>query len=231
MSLTIALVPAKSNSRRLPGKNVRLLAGFPLFIHSIRVARACSQIDHVVVSSDSDEILIQAEEAGVITIKRPIELCGDSVPNFEVCRHVVEELAKTGMEVEQIVLLQPTHPFRDAAGIEDAIQRFSDRPDDDSLISVAEVHRVMGAMNEDGVWHGRSSAQGVSAQNAEQLFEITGHLFILRVGRTLEHGSLLGEQIYSWMLPQNWLDIDIDTPDDFMVAECVANRFFSQMPA
>ena len=231
MSLTIALVPAKSNSRRLPGKNVRQLAGFPLFVHSIRAAQACCRIDHVVVSSDSDEILQRAEETGVIAIKRPIELCGDSVPNFEVCRHVVQEVAAMGMEVGQVVLLQPTHPFRDAAGIEDAIQCFEGRPDDDSLISVAEVHRVMGAMNEDGVWHGRSSAQGVRAQNAERLFEITGHLFILRVSQTLELGSLLGEQIFSWILPQNWPDIDIDTPDDFMVAECVANRFFSQLPA
>jgi len=91
--LKIALIPAKSNSRRLPGKNMRILGGAPLFAHSVDIALKSKQIDKVIVSSDSDEILKIAESLGAIPAKRPIELCGDNVPNLSVCSHIIEQFS------------------------------------------------------------------------------------------------------------------------------------------
>lgn len=225
MSQTIAIIPAKSNSRRLPGKNMRQLAGKPLFVHSVDVAMQCEKIDHVVVSSDSDEILDIAESLGVTCHKRPVELCADNVPNYVVCQHVVDELQSQGVTVDTLILLQPTHPFRDSSMVDDALGIFESNNTFDSLVSVVRLHRAVGVVTADGEWHGRGGFQSVRAQNDEKLYTISGHIFILRVNRTLRKETLFGEKVYGWNLPESWKDIDIDTFDDFQFAECVAAEY------
>lgn len=205
---------------------MRTLAGKPLFVHSVEVAKSCDGIDDVVVSSDSDEILEVAQKYGATCIKRPLDLCGDDVPNYVVCQHVVDELDSTGKSVEKIVLLQPTNPFRDSFMLEDAVHKLAADDKYDSLVSIVRVQRSIGVVNSDGEWFSRGISQNIRAQNIDDLCAISGHVFILRVERTLRQGKLLGERIYGWELPESWRDVDIDTFNDFQVAKCVASQYF-----
>ena len=205
---------------------MRILAGKPLFVHSVEVAKECDKIDDIVVSSDSDVILDVAKKNGAIGIKRPLELCGDDVPNYAVCKHAVDELYSVGKHVEQIVLLQPTHPFRKSITLEDAIQKLAANDKYDSLASIVKVQRSLGLVNSNGVWFAQGTSQNIRAQNDDDLYAISGHLFILRVERTLKEGKLLGGRVCGWELPRNWHDVDIDTFRDFQVAECVAAGYF-----
>ena len=200
---------------------MRILGGKPLLMHSVEVAKLCGNIDEVVVSSDSDEILTLAKKFGVTCIKRPVELCADDVPNYMVCKHVADKFHSAGKSVEKIVLLQPTHPFRDKIGIENALEYLDSQPDADSLISVKRTQRLIGSVGQDKMLHSISSTLGLTAKCSEELYEVTGHIFIMRVKKTVECRSLLGEKKLCWNLPANWLDIDIDTLQDYEVAKSV----------
>ena len=198
------------------------LGDITFFVHSVLTALKCNNIDHVVVSSDSGIILNQARKYGAEGLERPLELCGDDIPNFAVCRHFVESFQARGQHIDTVVLLQPTHPFRQPLDLDYAIDEFLTCTDFDSLVSVRPVHRLTGKIA-DKMWNPMQVQKGERAQAKEIMHEITGHLFVLDVNRTIMRDSLLGERIYAWQLPDTWLDIDIDTDIDFVMAEAVAS--------
>ena len=220
MERVVAIVPAKAYSRRLPGKNLLHLGGIPLFMHSVNVALESPMISDVIVSSDSQEILELAQDCGALALKRPKALCGDTVPNFKVCQHVVEALNDSDRRVDCIALLQPTQPFRSVEGIDDAITRLSKHTVFDSLTSVTKVHRLTGRVK-NNQWSPASIQNGERAQAKGTVFEMTGHLFLLKVKKTIMLDSLLGKSIFAWQLPETWIDIDIDTVSDFVQAQAM----------
>jgi CMP-N,N'-diacetyllegionaminic acid synthase len=219
----VALIPAKAQSRRLPGKNMKQLAGLPLFMHGVRVALEAVEIDHVYVSSDSPEILALAARDSVGGLLRPTELCVDAATNFQVMRHHLSEWRKTGQEPDILVLLQPTTPFRSSQVLDAIIRRFVADTQADSAITVAPAGRVRGYL-EAGYWVPEFQATTTSGrmQAHGNLHEATGHAILLRPRRTLDQGSLLGERIMAEPLSCDWADIDIDTAPDWDLAQAYA---------
>ena len=107
---TIAIIPARGGSKRLPNKNILLLEGIPLIAHSILYAQENSSIiDEVYVSTDDDKIKEIAIKFGAKVIDRPIALSGDLEPTLSALQHAVNTI---GLDTENIVLLQPTNPLR-----------------------------------------------------------------------------------------------------------------------
>lgn len=100
---TVGLILAKSQSKRLPNKNVLLFHNKPMFLHN--VDKCLGIFDKVYVSSDSDEILDWADSRGAIGIKRPVELCGET-PNILVYKHAVMYMS----DVDAIVAVQANSP-------------------------------------------------------------------------------------------------------------------------
>ena len=109
MSKTIAIIPARGGSKRLPGKNIKLLGGIPLLAHSILYAKLHGFIDAVYVSTDDVAIKEVALQYGAIVIDRPQEISGDFEPTITALQHVLE-IVET--KVENVVLLQATNPLR-----------------------------------------------------------------------------------------------------------------------
>lgn len=107
MASSVALILAKSDSSRLPNKNILPVNGVPMFLVNVK---KCSKIfDRVYVSSDSIEILEQAVKEGAIAIKRPKTLCGD-VPNIEVYQHAIRYIPE-----EIVVAVQANSPTIDSS--------------------------------------------------------------------------------------------------------------------
>lgn len=112
-----ALIPARSKSKRLPLKNIKLLNGKPLLFWSIDTALEANCFSIIAVSSESDEILnlvrsrYSSEE--VFTIKRPNELAKDNSDLIDVCRHFLNRYE----QIEFLALMMPTYPFRSAKRI------------------------------------------------------------------------------------------------------------------
>lgn len=220
----LGVIPAKGRSRRTPGKNMAELAGIPLFAHSVRAAVAAG-IPRVIVSSDSEDVLAAAEHWGASPWRRPPHLCTDEATNFDVLVWLHQTLRADGEEFDCIALLQPTTPFRTSASLEEMLARFENDPAADSLVTVTPATRPTGTI-EDGRWHCPLAGQ-TRLKQATPTYAFTGHLVLLRPERTLQKGSLLGEAILPALLPETWLDIDIDMPNDLLVAQAVAPTFFA----
>jgi CMP-N,N'-diacetyllegionaminic acid synthase len=144
----VALIPARAGSERVPGKNVRLLAGHPLLAYSIAAARESGLFEAVVVSTDSEEIAAVATRFGAeIPALRPAELADATSPDIEWVQHMLGVLRERGREYELFSLLRPTSPFRGAATIRRAWDLFIRRdPPADSIRAVELCREHPGKM-------------------------------------------------------------------------------------
>ena len=148
MPSAVALVPARAGSERVPGKNVRELAGHPLLAYSIAAARESGLFDAVVVSTDSDEIADVARRYGAeVPALRPAAIATATSPDIEWVRHILELLAREGRSFEIFSLLRPTSPFRGAETIRRAWERFiAFDPPADSIRAVELCRQHPGKM-------------------------------------------------------------------------------------
>src|SRR3990167_6895934 len=136
MNNIIAFIPARGGSKSIPKKNIKLLGGKPLISYSIDSAFK-SGIQKVVVSTDSQEIIDVALEAGAEVMKRPTSLAQDNTSMFEVLQ---SEIPKIQPQPDLVLLLQPTSPFRNTVHIKTAISYLSENTEKFySLISVEKV--------------------------------------------------------------------------------------------
>ena len=148
MPSAVAFVPARAGSERVPGKNVRELAGHPLLAYSIAAARESGLFDAIVVSTDSDEIAQVARRYGAeVPVLRPPALATATSPDIEWIRHMLGVLADEGRAFELFALLRPTSPFRGADTIRRAWEQFlAFDPPADSIRAVELCRQHPGKM-------------------------------------------------------------------------------------
>jgi CMP-N-acetylneuraminic acid synthetase len=121
---TAAIIPARGGSKGLPGKNIKNLCGKPLIAYTIDVAKRSRMIDHVVVSTDSEEVAeISRTYGAMVPGLRPDYLAKDDSPLNGVLDHVKNELRKLHITVDAYICLLPTHPFRTPALIDFLLQK------------------------------------------------------------------------------------------------------------
>jgi CMP-N,N'-diacetyllegionaminic acid synthase len=139
----VALIPARGGSVRVPGKNVLPLAGHPLIAYTIASARDSGLFAAVVVSTDSEEIGEIARRYGAeVPGLRPAKLAGATSPDIEWVMHVMRDRGE-----EAFAILRPTSPFRTAATLRRAWERFISLGDRiDSLRAVELVKQHPGKM-------------------------------------------------------------------------------------
>lgn len=123
-STLLAIIPARGNSKRFPGKNLANLAGKPLITHTIEAAKRSGVFDEICVTSDNKDILAIAETFGATPLIRPDELAEDEVALAPVCLQVLEELRNKGKDFDAVALLQPTAPLRTEEDIRKAYEIF-----------------------------------------------------------------------------------------------------------
>jgi CMP-N,N'-diacetyllegionaminic acid synthase len=127
--VVLALIPARSGSKTIPHKNVRLFRGRPLLAHSIAHALAATSVDRVIVSTDSAEYAVLARESGAETpFLRPKSLAEDDTLDIDVFVHALDWLKQHEDYRPAIcVHLRPTCPVR--------------RPEDiDSMVALLRQH-------------------------------------------------------------------------------------------
>ena len=118
----LALIPARGGSKGIPRKNIAPLGGLPLIAYTIRAALACPSITRVVVSTDDEEIAEVARAHGAeVPFLRPASLAGDRCDIGLCVRHALFTLASQGYDMDHVVELYPTSPFRTPAFLESCI--------------------------------------------------------------------------------------------------------------
>lgn len=143
----VALIPARAGSKRIPGKNIRVLGGHPLIAYTISAARESGVFQAVVVSTDEPAIAEIARHYGAeAPFLRPDEMAQDLSPDIEWVEHALGRLATEGRGFDAFSLLRPTSPFRQAATIRRAFDRFIADPGADSLRAVERCKQHPGKM-------------------------------------------------------------------------------------
>ena len=133
----LAVIPAKGNSRRIPGKNMRLVGGRPMVEWTIEAALLSSMVTRVVVSSDSRRVLKLARGMGCEVLKRGPELCSNGVGATVAVLDVVDKLWRAEhYKANGVVQLLPTSPLRTAHHVDEALAYWWGRDQWASVISV-----------------------------------------------------------------------------------------------
>ncbi len=215
---TIAIIPARGNSKRLPGKNTKFLGGIPLLAHSIKYAQQFSFIDDIYVSTDNLEIKNVALQFGAKVIDRPTEISGDFEPTVSALKHVLESLT---YEVENVILLQPTNPLRPENLLEEAFQLFLNS-NADSLFTISRNHDKLGKIV-NHKFEPFNYTIGQRSQDLEPLFYENGLLYISKAN-LIKNDIIISENALPFEVNHTFAKVDIDTQEDFDYAVFLLNH-------
>ena len=216
---TIAIIPARGGSKRLPNKNILSLGGIPLIAHSILYAQQNNDIiDEVYVSTDDVAIKKIALEYGAKVIDRPESLSGDLEPTATALKHVLESL---DFEVENVILLQATNPLRPENVLKDAFETYKNG-NYDSLFTVSRNHQKLGKI-EANKFIPFNYEIGQRSQDLEPLFFENGLLYITKVALILQN-VIISKNAFPLEVNHIFSVIDIDGPEDLAYADFIQKR-------
>lgn len=215
----LGIVPARGGSKEAPGKNLRLLAGEPLIVHTLRTARQARLLDRLVVSTDDATIAAVAEAEGVEVVVRPPELAADDSPTEDALLHVLDELAGRGEpEPEYVVTLEPTSPLRTARLIDDCV-RLALEQGADAVITVAETRENYGRLV-GGHFGFLFPGAARRRQDREPLYRESSTVYVTRTSGLRATRSVLADSPLAVIVPADEA-VDVNTLLDFTVAEAI----------
>jgi len=124
-AIIYGIVPARGDSKGVPGKNVKLLCGYPLIAYSIVASILSSKVSRTIVSTDSEKIADTALRYGAeVPFLRPKELARDDSPDMEFMFHALQWFQeKEGRVPDYLVHMRPTTPLRDPTIVESAVDQ------------------------------------------------------------------------------------------------------------
>jgi N-acylneuraminate cytidylyltransferase len=213
--MRIAVIPARGGSKRLPGKNVRMLGGRPLVAWSICAARASGLFESVLVSTDDEEIAAVAKQYQAEVIERPENLAGDNIATHEAILHAYLALGGMRRNVDCVATLQPTNPFRSVKLLIRAINEY-EANECDSLLTVSKRRLKCGNI-EGGYYYPDYEFGQQSRLTAPVIFE-NGLLYVTSQ-KTLLEGNLCGGRVLPLVTDPPFDEVDIDVEEDFIRAE------------
>ena len=222
---SFAFIFARRGSKGLPGKNIKPLCGKPLIVYSIDIAKNCSSIDEVFVSTDDTDIAKIAKQAGAIVIERPAELATDMSPEWFSWRHGIEWVESHYGKFQYFVSLPATSPLRDVSDVEGAIAKLKSSVAD-ICISVTPASRspyfnmVKILDNETCELVIKPEGAVTRRQDAPDVFDITTVVYVASSLFIKNNDSLFSGKVTSVVVPKNRA-VDIDDIYDFMLAEAL----------
>ena len=218
----LAVVPARGSSKRLPRKNLRLLAGRPMLAWTLDAARGAPSVSRLVVSTEDDEIAAYAVGQGVeVPTRRPAELAADDTPGIAPILHMVRWLeAAEGYRPDVVLVLQPTSPLRTAEDIEGSL-RVLDEKQGEAVASVCPApfpSSWLKRVDRDGRLLDRFA--GVETDGE---YVLNGAIYIVRRDVLLTRETDAGDPTWAYVMPRE-RSVDVDTAFDFDQAEWLLQR-------
>lgn len=235
----VALIPARSGSKRVPDKNIRPLGDHPALAYTIAAARQSGVFAAVVVSTDSERYAEVARHYGAeVPFLRPPAIAGDTSPDIEWVEDTLERLRRAGRDYDCFSILRPTSPLRQADTIRRAWRAFLGETGVDSLRAVEKCKQHPGKMwvvcgermtpllplgPPAQPWHSSQYAAlpEVYVQNASLEIAWTR---VVRDGRTIAGNVLMP------FLTQGFEGFDINDPENWTVLEHLVRSGEAQLP-
>lgn len=219
--MAAAIVPFRAGSKGVPGKNVRDVAGKPLWRWSLDAAVAATSIGRVIVTTDyideDSRHLIDVDVPFKHWVRRPEELASDSAALDDALIHAIDTVQLP--DDATVVVLQPTAPVRRSGLIDDCVRTFKSFPEGKSLVTANRLHFV---------WHGDGGrllnpprVERQKMDSTQFYFEEDGAVFVVRAGDLRATGSRVIDPV---VLFETERTVDIDTPADLALAEHLLSR-------
>ena len=236
----LAVIPARSGSKSVVDKNIRLIGGKPMIAHSIKHGLDSKLINRVIVSTDSEKYAEIAKEYGAeIPFIRPAEYATDTALDFDVFYHALTFLRdKEGYVPDIVVQLRPTYPIRRISDIDNMIKYIAEHPEVDSMRCIAKATEVPYKMwlinNDDGENKPNGAVFDINPlmtdipecynmprQQLPKAYYQNACIDVIRTSVILEKKSMSGTNIAGYVMDENF---DIDTEEEFKKAEERINR-------
>ena len=220
----LAIIPARSGSKSVVDKNIRLIAGKPMIAYSIEHGLKAECIDRVIVSTDSEKYADIARKYGAeVPFIRPAEYATDTALDIDVFRHALTFLKENeGYEPEIVVQLRPTYPIRRISDIEAMVKYMREHPDVDSMRCIApakEVAYKMWFKDENGmlspIMTDIPECYNMPRQQLPKIYYQNACIDAVRASVILEQNSMSGKKIAGYEMDENF---DIDTEEEFKKA-------------
>jgi N-acylneuraminate cytidylyltransferase len=203
----VVLVPARSGSRGLPGKNLAEVGGRSLVARAVDVARLVPGVDEVVVSSDGDDILAEAARAGATPLRRDPALAGDAIPTAAV----VADFLAARPAVARLVVLQPTSPLRAPQDVVACLRALDGAP---AAATVSAAPHPPEWLFRTGAGGGLEPLLGwdrvvARRQDAAPAYQLNGAVYAAGAAHLRAGGPLVGPRTAAVVMPaQRSVDVD-----------------------
>lgn len=218
----IAVITARSGSKGLKDKNIKMLCGKPLIAYSIEAALKSGCFECVHVSTDSEEYARIAMEYGAeVPFLRSQELSTDTSSTWDVLRDVLKQYRHVGKNFERMMLLQPTSPLRDEADIRQAFSTMEEKQAK-SVVAVCEMEHSplwSNVLPENGNMNGfMSKSNNVLRQQLPVYYRVNGAVYLVDAEYFMGGGELYGPESYAYIMPKE-KSVDIDDNFDFLLVQ------------
>lgn len=226
MAKTVYVIPARGGSKGIPKKNIKELNAKPLIHYAVESARALAADEDIFVSTDSQEILACLKEINYSTdYMRPTDLAQDKSSTYDVLIDAISYWEGQGKSYEQVVLLQPTSPFRTSEHIAEALTLMND--DVEMLVSVEEsAHNPLGNCyieNEEGSLRPVFAANDGARQELTKSYRYNGAIYVMSIKALKERSYAQFSKISKYIMSERD-SLDLDTLLDWEFAEFLMNR-------
>ncbi|NDJ28025.1 acylneuraminate cytidylyltransferase [Campylobacter sp. MIT 12-8780] len=211
--MTLAIIPARAGSKGIKNKNLALLDGKPLLYYTFEAAKKATCIDEIVLSSDSKEYLAYAKENNIKPLLRPQELATDNARSDGLILHALTHFEG----FENIILLQPTSPFRTHKHIDEAFHKFQSEHAN-SLMSVKLADKELlkaFILDENGDLKGicNNDFPFTPRQALPEVFMSNGAIYIVKTELFKKHKSFLIPKSLPYIMSEKE-SLDINTKED-----------------
>jgi CMP-N,N'-diacetyllegionaminic acid synthase len=220
----VAIIPARSGSRGLPDKNIRLLNGLPLLAWSILAARQSGIFSRIILSTDSETYArIGIAHGAEVPWLRDKKLADDLASSTSVVLDVLQKLRQEGNPCDWITLLQPTSPLRTAADILDGWNLLQEKHAGAVIGVCAAEHppQWCNLLPEDLSMKGFITPEAmVSRQQLPQYYRVNGALYMASSRAFINAQSFFTPESYALVMPRE-RSVDIDSESDFIFAQAL----------
>lgn len=222
----LGIIPARGGSKRIPGKNKKLLAGKPLVCYAIEAAIQSLKLTHIVLSTDDEDILkIGRKYPDLTVIKRPLEIAGDEAPAISYVKHALHVLDH---EFDLTVIIQPTSPLTSPADIDNTISLLQENVGD-SAVSIMKLDHAIHPFKMKTL-DGSSLRPFIEDEKGRMAFHELPDIFVRNCSvyvssmGVINEGRIIGDQCLGYEMPRN-RSVDINDPIDFEFAEFLISKY------
>lgn len=221
--MKIAVIPARGGSKRIPGKNIKSFCGRPIIAYSIEAALKSGVVDHVIVSTDDEDIARVARDCGAkVPFVRPSGISDDYTPTVPVIKHAVEWVMTNWGQVSDVCCIYATAPFVTPEDIKEAYARLVNENVAGYVFTATSfpfpIQRAFRVKEDGHCEMFYPEHYNTRSQDLEEAYQDAGQFYWGRAEAYLGEVNFLSDKSKPYLLPRYRVQ-DIDTAEDWARAE------------